>query len=423
MIRFLFKGLIRDRQRSLLPVIVVFTGVFLTVFLHCWITGIMGDMVDFNAKFSTGHVKVMTRAYADKAEQVPNDLALMNTADLISKLNQEFPDMEWIQRIRFGGLVDAPDENGVTRTQGPAVGWGLDLLSPDSREAERMNIQKSLVRGRMPSKSREILLSDQFATKLEVEPGQKISFFGSTMLGGLTVYNFILAGTVQFGSQALDRSAFLADLTDVRLALDMSDATGEVLGYFSNGLYDKEKADETVKKFAAEYNHPDDPFEPVMLTLRDQSGLSAIVDYMGVVAGLVSFVFILAMSLVLWNAGLLGGLRRYGEVGLRLAMGESKGHVYRSMIGEAILIGTAGSVFGSVVGLALSFYLQKNGIDISGMMKSASMLLPTVFRTSVTPAAYYIGFIPGLFATVIGTALAGIGIYKRKTAQLFKELQ
>ena len=104
-------------------------------------------------------------------------------------------------------------------------------------------------------------------------------------------------------------------------------------------------------------------------------------------------------------------------------MGESKGHVYRSMLWESVLIGTAGSVMGTALGLILAYWLQKTGIDISGMMKSSSMMLPSVFRTVVTPATFYVGFVPGLFATVIGTALAGIGIYKRKTAQLFKELQ
>jgi putative ABC transport system permease protein len=34
-----------------------------------------------------------------------------------------------------------------------------------------------------------------------------------------------------------------------------------------------------------------------------------------------------------------------------------------------------------------------------------------------------IGFLPGLLATLLGSALSGVGIYKRKTAQLFKELE
>ena len=41
----------------------------------------------------------------------------------------------------------------------------------------------------------------------------------------------------------------------------------------------------------------------------------------------------------------------------------------------------------------------------------------------MTSTALVIGFVPGLFATVLGTMLAGIGIYRRNTAQLFKELE
>jgi putative ABC transport system permease protein len=40
MIKFLIKGLIRDKSRSRLPVIVVAIGVMLTVFLHAYITGL-----------------------------------------------------------------------------------------------------------------------------------------------------------------------------------------------------------------------------------------------------------------------------------------------------------------------------------------------------------------------------------------------
>ena len=69
MIGFLVKGLFRDRHRSLFPVLTVSLGVMLTVLMHCFITGMLGDLVDLNARFSTGHVKVVTRAYADNMDQ------------------------------------------------------------------------------------------------------------------------------------------------------------------------------------------------------------------------------------------------------------------------------------------------------------------------------------------------------------------
>ena len=57
------------------------------------------------------------------------------------------------------------------------------------------------------------------------------------------------------------------------------------------------------------------------------------------------------------------------------------------------------------------------------MVKNITMMYPSVIRAKITKETYYIGFFPGLFSTVFGTALSGIGIYKRQTAQLFKELE
>jgi putative ABC transport system permease protein len=137
----------------------------------------------------------------------------------------------------------------------------------------------------------------------------------------------------------------------------------------------------------------------------------------------ISLVFVVAMALVLWNAGLLGGLRRYGEVGVRLAMGEEKGHVYRTMIYESVCIGIAGSVVGTALGLFLAGLIQKYGINIEGLMEGASLMFPSTIRARITPTVYYIGFIPGLISTVFGTALSGIGIFRRQTSRLFQELE
>jgi len=98
--------------------VVVTIGVMLTVFLFCWLTGILNDSIEMNARFSTGHIKIMTAAYSKNIDQVPNDLALTGVDSLMIKLKKNFPDMKWGERIRFGGLIDAPDSRGETRAQG-----------------------------------------------------------------------------------------------------------------------------------------------------------------------------------------------------------------------------------------------------------------------------------------------------------------
>lgn len=423
MIKFLFKGIIRDRSRSLLPVIVVALGVFLTVFMSGFMRGVFNDITDLNAKFTTGHVKILTRAYAENADQLPNDLALLDVKNLINRLNTDYPDMEWVERIHTGGLIDVPDSLGETRGQGQAVGTAVDLLSQGTHEVERMNIIKSLVKGSLPSRQGEALISDDFAEKFGVSIGDKVTLFGSTMNGSMMFKTFKVCGTLRFGSTILDRGAIFMDISDAQQALDMEDAASEVLGYFKDGAYDDIKAQQIETSFNARYSVKGDEFSPVMSRLVEQEGLGDYLKLADSAGTLMVTIFIIAMSIVLWNTGLLGGLRRYSEFGVRLALGEEKKHIYITTIYEAILIGIIGSVIGTGFGLGASYYLQKNGMDMSGIMKNVGMMIPSVYKADVTPSLFYIGFFPGLIATVLGSALAGFAIFKRRTSQLFHELE
>ncbi|MBR8537986.1 FtsX-like permease family protein [Carboxylicivirga sediminis] len=423
MIQFLIKGILRDKSRSLLPIIVVSLGVFLTVFMSGWMKGVFGDMIDMNANYTMGHVKVMTRAYADNEAQIPNDLALLDVSELISRLEADYSNMEWVRRIQFGGLLDVPDANGETRAQGPAAGRAIDLLTPGSKEAERLNIPKSIVEGRLPEQQGEVLISNEFAERFAVNIGDDISVMGSTMYGSMVVPTFKVCGTINFGMAMLDRGAIIMDITDAEQAFDMIDAAGEVLGYFKSNIYDDELALAVRDSFNLKYSDESDEFAPVMVRLRDEPSLKQYLNMADNMSAMMVMIFVIAMSIVLWNTGLLGGLRRYTEYGVRLALGEEKGHIFRTIIYEAIIIGSIGSVVGSALGIATSYYLQENGIDFSSMMENVTMMMPTVYRAKVSPELFYIGFIPGLLAMTMGNALAGYAIYKRKTAQLFKELE
>jgi len=423
MIKFIAKGILRDKSRSLLPIVVVSLGVLLTVFLSGWVTGVFGDMIDMNARFTTGHVKIMTRAYAANQNQKPNDLALLGTSELMDNLKEDYPDMKWVERINFGGLLDVPDEKGETRGQAPAAGQAVDLLSPESEEAERMNIPGSIISGNMIQKRGEALISNEFANRFNVEPGDEVTLFSSTMYGSMAFKNFIVSGTIRFGTTVLDRGAVIVDIRDAREALNMEDAAGEILGYFQEDKYLQEKAAAVKASFNRKYSNEADEFSPVMLTLGDQEGLDEMLAYSESVIGIVIFIFVFAMSLVLWNTGLLGGLRRYGEFGVRLALGEEKKHIYKTLIYEAVIIGFIGSLLGTALGVSLAWYLQEHPVSFGAMTDNLGMMLPSEFRSVVTSQLFYIGFIPGLFAMVLGNALSGIGIYKRNTARLFKELE
>ena len=423
MIRFLLKGLLRDRARSLLPFLTVVLGSMLTVVGFSWLNGAISTIVEAGANFSAGHVKVMTRAYAAEADLAPNDLALEGAGALIEELRRDHPAFVWTPRVKFGGLVDIPDANGETRAQGPAAGLAVDLRSPESPERRLLNLDKAVVRGRLPGAPGEILLSEGLARRLGVGPGDTATLLGATMYGAMAVRNFTVCGTLHFGIAAMDRGAVVADIADVRAALDMEDAAGEVLGFARDGLYSKKDTTAVAAAFNAAHAGEAGDFAPRMVTLREQGGFAQTLDFATAVYSLMLVLFIGVMSIVLWNAGLMGSLRRYGEFGIRLALGEDHGRLYRTLIAEGAIVGLLGSAAGTAVGLAISYYLQRKGLDIGGMLKNASMMITDVLRARVTAASWIVGFVPGLAATFLGKAVSGLGIYKRQTSRLAKEFE
>ena len=423
MIKFIIKGILRDKSKSLIPIAVISVGVMVTVMMSGFLNGIFSDVINQNAKLDTGHVKIMTKPYSENKEQLPNDLALLEINELIDSLNLNYPDLIWTPRIKFGGIMDVPDALGNTKSQGPGMGLAMSLQNKESGELQRLQLNKSLKKGRLPKQSGEIVLSDDYAAKLNISPGEKITFFGTTMEGSMVFQSFEMTGTVKFGSPLMDKGTFIIDIIDAQNMLDMENGTGELLGYFKDNRYDDQKALVISENFNAKFKESEDEYAPVMVTLKDQNGLRESLDMGDAFSGVFIFIFILAMSLVLWNTGLIGGLRRYNEFGIRLALGESKNNVFKLLLIEASVIGSIGSTIGTILGLIFCYYLQEVGIDISDDTANSTIIMPSVMRAYITPNLFFIGFIPGLFSMLFGTALAGRGIYKRETARLFKELE
>ena len=483
MIRFLAKGLVRDRSRSLFPLLAIIITVTLVIFGIGFMEGAMNNFLQSTAVISSGHVKVVTKAYKKESNQLPNDLALFDTKNIIQTLSDMYPDYFWTPRITFGGLLDVPDKNGETKEQAPVFALGIDFFSEKSRQVEIWELEKCLISGRLPKDRDDALVSTKLAKQLGIGSGSSITLIGSTMDNAFTTYNFNVVGTFNLYKGQTDRQMMLVDISGARQALDMEDAASEILGYHNSLYYHDEEAVTIRKHFNITYSDSiaqilrneeskdilsymngwneintieksklpqqrsnalfdnqmydnseewgelsvEDPsiYTPTMVALRDGSQLATMVDFSNVAMGVMAGIFLVIVMIVLWNMGLMNGLRRYGEIGLRLAIGESKGQVYRSMVNEAVLIGFVGTLIGTIFGISLTYYVQEFGIDYSEAINqlSTTMVMPNVFYAKVTPELYYIGFIPGVLATVLGTMLAGLAIYKREMSQLFKELE
>jgi putative ABC transport system permease protein len=424
-------GVLRDRTRSVFPLTVVAVGVALTVVLIGFMDGIIGGMIQATANLDTGSLRMVNKAYYEEEHLFPMDRALTGQKESRKWLESHSPEeVTWSARIRWGALLDIPDESGMTLSQTPIIGTALDLFSPGSEEIHRLQLTESLMQGRLPVSPKEMLVGYQLAETLNLKLGQRATLLGQTFDGAMAADNYIIVGFVKFGLSALDKKMALIDLKDAQDSFYMEDIVTDWLGWVPSG-FDIEKleiikkeltdsATDWIKTPPASWASDD---RPLFLTVLDQRGLGAIYKKFKAVRAVIIGVFIFLMILVLWNAGILNGIHRYGELGLRLAMGESHAQISFSLVTEAFAIGVLGAVIGAVVGAGCTLYLQVKGLDMGNNLAQTGLMLNDVVRARLSWAGVWGGMIPGILSGVLGSWVASLAIYSRSTSNLFRELE
>jgi len=431
MIGFWFRGLFRDKSRFLFPFTVVSIGVALVVALVGFMEGVFMGMIDMTANLDSGHLRLVNRSFYDEEHLRPLDRALANQKETHDWLRiNSAADVDWSPRIRWGAILDVPNEQGETLSQTPIMGMAIDLKSPKSKEIERLRLKSSLVRGTLPQKNNEMLMGYQLAEVLQLQVGQSVTLIGQSFDGGLVADNYQVSGLVRFGVTAMDKKMVLIDLADAQATFYMEDMVTDWLGYFpaSSNFERYEKIKTDMKSSLTHWmrappkDWAKDDF-PIVLSIRDQQNIGAIMDKFRVIKGFVVGIFMFLMVLVLWNAGILSGIHRYGEMGLRLAFGEPHWKVILTLGVEGLWIGILGSTVGALFGGAFALYLQEVGLNMGDSFAQTGLMINDVVRARVTMGGFIQGVVPGIFASMAGTLVAALAILKRSEANLFRELE
>ena len=431
MIAFLFRGILRDKSRFLFPFSIVAIGVTLVITLVGFMEGVFMGMIDMTANLDAGHLRLVNKPFYDEEHLRPLDRSLAAQSETLNWLKKNSPKKtRWSPRIRWGALLDVPDKNGNTVSQTPIVGMALDLKDKKSLELKRLRLEESLIDGKIPEQDKEMLMGDQLAKTLNIELNQAVTLLGQSFDGGLVMDNYRVVGLVKFGVSAMDKKMVLIDLADAQDSFYMEDMITDWLGFlpaqYSLGDYEaikknmKQPLSKLIEMPPKSWAEDD---QAILLTIRDQQNIGAIADKFNIIKGFVVGIFTFLMMLVLWNAGILNGIHRYGEMGLRLAFGESHWRVIFNTGIEGLFVGVLGTLAGCIFGGVFAWFLQEVGINMGDSFAQSGLMINDVVRARLTTGAFIQGVIPGVFASVAGNLIASIAIFKRTESNLFRELE
>ena len=431
MIAFLFRGILRDKSRFLFPFSIVAIGVTLVITLVGFMEGVFMGMIDMTANLDAGHLRLVNKPFYDEEHLRPLDRSLAAQSETLNWLKENSPEKtRWSPRIRWGALLDVPDKNGNTVSQTPIVGMALDLKDKKSLELKRLRLEESIINGKIPEKDKEMLMGDQLAKTLHIELNKEVTLLGQSFDGGLVMDNYRVVGLVKFGVSAMDKKMVLIDLADAQDSFYMEDMITDWLGFlpaqYSLGDYEaikknmKQPLSKLIEMPPKSWAEDD---QAILLTIRDQQNIGAIADKFNIIKGFVVGIFTFLMMLVLWNAGILNGIHRYGEMGLRLAFGESHWRVIFNTGIEGLFVGVLGTLAGCIFGGVFAWFLQEVGINMGDSFAQSGLMINDVVRARLTTGAFIQGVIPGVFASVAGNLIASIAIFKRTESNLFRELE
>ncbi|HKI50109.1 MAG TPA: hypothetical protein VKA69_12325, partial [Desulfobacteria bacterium] len=312
MIRWLLKGIWRDKTRSLFPFLVISVGVTLLIYLLGFMEGTFAGMIDMTANLDTGHLRFVNKPFYDEEHLNPLDRALAGEKETLQWLQQNGdPRIEWSPRIRWGAIMDVPDEKGETKSQTPVVGMAIDLLDKNSPERNRLDLEKSVIEGVIPSHAKEMLVGYKLAEALGLSLGDKVTLLGQNFDGGMATDNYQAVGFIRFGLAAMDKKMALIDIADAQQTFYMEDMVTDFLGFLPMNVgykkYDLLKKEIADQLPAFKRNPPkewasDD--DPIVLSVLDQRNLRELAVKFELVDKIVVGVFTFLMVLVLWNAGL-----------------------------------------------------------------------------------------------------------------------
>lgn len=405
-IRLALRNTTRNVRRTALTALTVLLGTMLLVVGMSWVQGIFGQF-QAEAARSTGHVRVVTQAWAEREQLQPLYENIPRTAPLEQRLAM-VPGVSAVHpRVQLGVLA-SKDGGELGDTLALVVGAPLafhrDVLGLPERIA-----QGAWFDADPAVASKQALLGRALAKEMGVVPGDRAIFLGRTQDGSMSDVAFTVVGIVDTGNVLYDKQVYV-DLERTRWIADIPEGALEVLVYGEDYRLAEDLQVAITESLAQPGLNAELGLGPEATLIAQAwsqrepwaSALKLVNAIVGIVIGCI--VFITALGVL--NTMLMSVLERTGEIGVLRAMGLGTAGVLALFVVEALVISTVGGAIGASLGSGLAIALQGVGVDLGGAASNLPDTMPInrVLHPLWSPDLAIGAFVLGLVMAVVGSS-------------------
>jgi ABC-type lipoprotein release transport system permease subunit len=386
--RLAWRNLWRNRRRTMLTLVSIAFGFFLSVLMTSMQDRNWSEMIDLAARLGAGHVTVQHVEY----DETPT---VSRTVQDITKVVAAA-----VADPRVSRAVPRATTSVMLSSAKESLGGMLLAFDPAQEDLTTLAILDAVSEGEPftgPS-DRGILIGARLADHLKVELGDKVVFTFMDKEGEIASGMERVRGLVRTGSDGVDGVMVLLPLERVQGLLGYGPDEASQVAVF---LHDSRASAAVAADLDAALTEA--VALPWNIALPDLAGMIAMkVGGTRVMEG----VIILLVSAGIFNTLFVSVMERTREFGIQLAIGWSPREITLLVMWEALWLGLVGIVVGGALTYPLYSYLYKHGIDISGQigdepLEVAGIGMSTILKVGIFPENLAVIFVGVLGATLL----------------------
>lgn len=387
--KFALRNVGRNKRRSMLAVISVMLSIMLIVFLQGMIGGFLDNLVHNYTKNETGHIRIATKGFEERAKFYPVTENIKNPEQIIEviqndeSLNKKIQSIS--QRITFGVLLtnDGNNKQAVAYAGDPEIEKNLLML------------QKSLLPGsKYLQGDDEAIIGKVLADDLGYKIGDKISVMTQGSDYALHLKKFTIVGLFETGLTMYDEKLFQIPLAGAQELLRMPGQAQQIVIMLDN-YHESEKIAREISSKVAQY-------DVVASAWSEIGGYAMWVDMAKNIYNWIYIVIAFLGAFIITNILMMVVLERRKEIGIIKSMGFTNAQVLSMFVNEGMILGFLGSVVGAVIGLGIVTFLHYHGIDFTKMMGGIEFPMSNIIYLKINILNFIIAILLGtLVSTVV----------------------
>jgi putative ABC transport system permease protein len=348
-LRMAWRNLWRNPRRTILTVAAIAFACLLLVFMLSFQFGSYETMINSAVKVQTGHLHVEAKKYQDQQDM----RLVIKDPKAVAKVMQAAPGIQaFTARANAFSLISSKD-----RTYGALV-VGID---PES-EAKVSTLKKIIRQGEYlkPGDATGALVGRLLARNLQVKVGDELTVLGQGRDGSIAAMVLTIRGIYSSGIDEFDRSSIQMGLKSFQANYSMEGAVHQMVAICRH----LDGVAGAKKYIAAHLPHQTKPKLAVLDWMQLMPGLLQGIEMDLVSSFIFYLVLIVVVTFSILNTFLMSILERTHEFGVLMAIGAKPGRLSKLVILESMAMTLLGILSGMIMGAAVTWYFQVNGIEL-----------------------------------------------------------